>query len=93
MGLATVPANAGVGAVHHCHWKEQTLSAVLSVGGGGMVASAMHAPRWRAAGLREMAERTAPCALSKSLTGYEPLDVAVFPEERELGRLVKSRLN
>ena len=79
VGLGTIPANAGVGAVHHCRWEEQTLSAALSVGGGGMVASAVHTPSWCVAGLREVAERAASSALGKSLTGYEPLDVAVFP--------------
>ena len=79
MGLATVPADAGVGAVHYLRREEQTLGAALSVGGGGMVASAVHTPSWCITGLREVAERAASSALSKSLTGYEPLNVAVLP--------------
>ena len=63
VGLATVPAYARMGAVGDRRRLEQTLGAALSVGGGRMVAGAVHASGRSATGLCEMAERAAPCAL------------------------------
>ena len=82
-----------MGAVGDRRRLEQTLGAALSVGGGRVVAGAVHASSGSATGLCEMAERAATRALGKGLAGDELFDMTVLPQEQEFRRLVERRLD
>ena len=62
------------------------------MGGGRVVAGAVHASSGGATGLCEMAERAATRALGEGLTGDELFDVTVLPQEQEFRRLIEGRL-